>query len=43
MLDTVAGDVRGHLLLAARVLSDVQPRSGVAVKVQRPQSKGKEN
>jgi hypothetical protein len=26
MLDTLAGDVRGHLALAARVLSDLQPR-----------------
>jgi hypothetical protein len=27
MLDTLAGDVRGHLTLAARVLSDLQPRT----------------
>lgn len=27
MLDTLAGDVRSHLELAARVLSDLQPRS----------------
>jgi len=27
MLDTLAGDVRGHLVLAARVLSDLRPRS----------------
>ncbi len=26
MLDTLAGDVRGHLMLAARVLADLQPR-----------------
>ena len=26
MLDTVAGDVRSHLVLAARVLADLQPR-----------------
>ncbi len=28
MLDTLAGDVRRHLELAARALSDLQPRSG---------------
>ena len=27
MLDTLAGDVRGHLVLAARVLSDLRPRT----------------
>ena len=27
MLDTLAGDVRGHLMLAASVLSDLRPRS----------------
>ena len=27
MLDTLAGDVRGHLELAARTLADLQPRS----------------
>ena len=27
MLDTLAGDVRGHLMLAARVLAELQPRS----------------
>ena len=27
MLDTLAGDVRSHLALAARVLADLQPRS----------------
>lgn len=27
MLDTLAGDARSHLMLAARVLSDLQPRS----------------
>ena len=27
MLDTLAGDVRRHLDLAARALSDLQPRS----------------
>jgi predicted HicB family RNase H-like nuclease len=27
MLDTLAGDVRAHLTLAARVLADLQPRS----------------
>jgi hypothetical protein len=27
MLDTLAGDVRGHLMLAARVLADLRPRS----------------
>jgi len=27
MLDTLAADVRGHLALAAGVLSDLQPRS----------------
>ena len=27
LLDTLAGDVRGHLVLAARVLSDLRPRA----------------
>ena len=27
MLDTLAGDVRGHLMLAASVLADLRPRS----------------
>lgn len=27
MLDTLAGDVHGHLMVAARVLSDLRPRS----------------
>ena len=27
MLDTLAGDVRGHLTLAAGVLADLRPRS----------------
>ena len=27
MLDTLAGDVRGHLILTARVLSELRPRS----------------
>jgi hypothetical protein len=32
MLDTLAGDVRGHLTLAARVLADLQPRRQTAKK-----------
>jgi hypothetical protein len=28
MLDTLAGDVRRHLELAARALADLQPRGG---------------
>jgi hypothetical protein len=32
MLDTLAGDVRGHLTLAARVLADLQPRRQAADK-----------
>lgn len=31
MLDTLAGDVRGHLTLAARVLADLRPRGRGAV------------
>lgn len=31
MLDTLAGDVRSHLELAARALADLQPRAGKAV------------
>ena len=27
MLDTLAGDVRSHLTLAARLLADLRPRS----------------
>jgi hypothetical protein len=30
MLDTLAGDVRRHLELAARALADLQPRGGKA-------------
>jgi hypothetical protein len=30
MLDTLAGDVRRHLELAARALADLQPRGGNA-------------
>ena len=32
MLDTLAGDVRSHLTLAARVLADLQPRRHTAAK-----------
>ena len=36
MLDTLAGDVRGHLTLAARLLADLRPRNRVVkVKAQR--------
>jgi hypothetical protein len=31
MLDTLAGDVRGHLTLASSVLAELRPRGGMAI------------
>ena len=36
MLDTLAGDVRGHLILASSVLADLQPRRQRAEPVKHP-------
>jgi hypothetical protein len=36
MLDTLSGDVRGHLALAARVLAELQPRSRSAAPSKHP-------
>ena len=38
MLDTLAGDVRGHLKLAAGVLADLRPRNCGAVRSRHPAS-----
>ena len=38
MLDTLAGDVRGHLTLAASVLADLRPRSRSAKRSKHPAS-----
>jgi hypothetical protein len=38
MLDTLAGDVRGHLMLAASVLADLRPRTRSAGSSAHPRS-----
>jgi hypothetical protein len=38
MLDTLAGDVRGHLTLAASVLADLRPRCRTAGRSKHPAS-----